>query len=118
MLRYRADSRQRGHGRKALDLKTNLKSLLARGQAYKPVTPLAHPVCYNGRPDGGYVVEPSIKHPGHDLEEAIDIGPSSLNDISKIGQQIDAKLNNQVGRLIDRDPDRSVSVIRRWLTEN
>ena len=67
---------------------------------------------------GRTMVEPNIKQSDHDISEAIDIGPSNALDISKIGQQIDANLNKQVGRLIDRDPDRSVSVIRRWLSEN
>ncbi len=61
-------------------------------------------------------MEPRTKNQDQELEEAIDIGPKF--DITKIGQQIDAKLNKKVGRLIERDPDRSVSVIRRWLSEN
>lgn len=63
------------------------------------------------------MVSPYSKEHEQTYEEAIDIGPSNALDIARVGQQINAKLNNQVGRLIDRDPDRSVSVIRRWLSE-
>ena len=62
-------------------------------------------------------MEPYSKPFSHDLEEAIDIGPSNALGISRLNQQIDARLNNQIERLIDRNPDRSVSVIRRWLSE-
>ncbi|MGY8992349.1 MAG: hypothetical protein ACKVHL_12290 [Rhodospirillales bacterium] len=63
-------------------------------------------------------MEPNTKSFEYKFDEAIDIGPSRALDISRLREKIDAKLNTQVGRLIKRDPDRSISVIRRWLAED
>lgn len=64
------------------------------------------------------MVSPSTRELEQLYDEAIDIGTSNALDIARAAQQINTKLNHQIGRLIDRDPNRSVSVILRWLAED
>ncbi|MEQ8195287.1 MAG: hypothetical protein RIB59_12445 [Rhodospirillales bacterium] len=54
---------------------------------------------------------------GEDLNEAIDFDTPKGVNLAAVARRLDSALNRKVARLIERQPDRSLAVIRRWLNQ-
>jgi hypothetical protein len=52
-----------------------------------------------------------------DSDEAIDIDAPKGVNLAAVARRLDSALNRKVARLIERQPDRSLAVIRRWLRQ-